>query len=146
MYDYWALTRSGDFYSLSSLLEDDNDSKSLSFNVRIARTAEALMYCERLYRNLGANGNIAVRFSVRHFGLHGRGLKASGNRVLAEKVSSEENEVTTEVEFLLEDLARDLVDLTRKLCEPLFLLFDFKRFNRPIYEQIVTDFVNGRVT
>lgn len=146
MYDYWALTRSGDFYSLSSLLEDDGGLKSLSFNVRIARTAEALMYCERLYRNLGANGNVAVRFSLRHFGLRGRVLKASGSRVLSEKVSSEENEVTTEVEFLLEDVAKDLVDLTQKLCEPLFLVFDFTRFKRTVYEQIVTDFVNGKVS
>jgi len=59
---------------------------------------------------------------------------------------STEDEIASEVSFLLSDLDRDLVDLVEKLSAPLFLLFDFQRFRREVYQQIVTDFVNGKVT
>ena len=60
--------------------------------------------------------------------------------------SSTEDEIASEVSFLLFDLDRDLVDLVEKLCEPLFLIFDFQRFGRPIYQTIVSDVVNGKLS
>ena len=140
-YDYWALTKQGDFYSLINLSEDNgpNDT-TIFFNVRIDRTTETLLYCSRLYRGLGANGNTRVVLTIRHGGLRGRVLSGGGVQ------SSTEDEIASEVSFLLFDLDRDLVDLVEKLCEPLFLIFDFKRFGRHIYQTIVTDVVNGKVT
>jgi MinD-like ATPase involved in chromosome partitioning or flagellar assembly len=142
-YQYWALTKQGDFYSLMDLLEDNRSDNTIFFNVRIDRMTEALLYCSRLFQALGANGNTRVVLTVRHWGIVGRVLHGTGR--LPRPVSNED-EITSEVSFLLSDLDRDLVRLVEKLCEPLFLLFDFQRFGRDIYQEIVTDFVNGKVT
>jgi MinD-like ATPase involved in chromosome partitioning or flagellar assembly len=141
-YDYWALTKQGDFYSLIDLLEDRMGENSIFFNTRIVRTTETLLYCSRLVRGLGANGNTRVILAVRHGGLKGRVLSDR----YSEPAFSTEDEITSVVSFLLSDLDRDLVDLVEKLCEPLFLIFDFQRFGRHVYQKIVTDFVNGRVS
>ena len=37
------------------------------------------------------------------------------------------------------------MNLTQKLCEPLFLVFDFRRFERATYDQVITEFVKGKV-
>ena len=56
-YDYWALTKQGDFYSLMDLFEDGRRENRIFFDTRIVRTTETLMYCSRLFRGLGANGD-----------------------------------------------------------------------------------------
>jgi len=38
------------------------------------------------------------------------------------------------------------VDTVKKLCEPLFVLFDFATFPDEIYRQIVTGFLNGKTS
>jgi hypothetical protein len=145
-YDYWALTKQGDFYSLMDLFEDSRRENSIFFNSRIVRSTETLLYCSRLFRGLGANGNTRVTLTVRHGGLKGRVLSGASRLLWPGQPLSTEDEVTSEVSFLLSDLDRDLVVLVEKLCEPLFLIFDFQRFGRDIYQQIVTDFVNGKIT
>jgi hypothetical protein len=37
-----------------------------------------------------------------------------------------------------------IVATVKKLCAPLFIVFDFATFSDVVYEQIVTDFVAGR--
>jgi cellulose biosynthesis protein BcsQ len=148
-YDYWTLTKQGDFYGLMSLFEDRRveGGKVIFFNIRIVRVAEALLYCSRLYRALGANGNSLVRFGLRHGGLKGRELTATENRAwLGENTNLHEDEVDTEIQFLLGTLESQLVDLVQKLCEPLFMVFDFARFERSIYADIVGRFLKGEVT
>jgi hypothetical protein len=50
------------------------------------------------------------------------------------------------VTFRLGALEAELVELVKKHCEPLFIVFDFASFPDDVYHQIVTDFVNGKVT
>jgi hypothetical protein len=145
-YDYWTLTKHGDFYSLMDLFEDGIRKKTIFFDTRIVRTTETLLYCSQLFRGLGANGNTRVVLTVRHGGLKGRLLDAVGNRNVSQTQNLDEEEVAAEVIFVLSDLDRDLVDLVEKLCAPLFLLFNFQRFGKVTYQEIVTDFVNGKVT
>jgi hypothetical protein len=52
-YDYWALRRNGDFYLLQSLFEDDRTSGYIFYDTRIVRLTETLLYCARLYTQLG---------------------------------------------------------------------------------------------
>jgi hypothetical protein len=91
----------------------------------------------------GANGNIRVVLTVRHGGIVGRVLRGTGK--LPRPVSNED-EIASEVSFLLSDLDRDFIVLVEKLCAPLFLLFNFQRFGRDTYQEIVSDFVSGKVT
>jgi hypothetical protein len=39
----------------------------------------------------------------------------------------------------------DIVDLSRKLCEPLFVIFDYSSVPDDTYRQIVTEFMKGKV-
>ena len=50
---------------------------SIFFNTRIVRTTEALLYCDRLYRNLGLKDDAVVGIQVVHRGLKGRTLTTS---------------------------------------------------------------------
>jgi hypothetical protein len=149
-YDYWTLTKQGDFYALMSLFEDKRVQAEnvIFFNTRIVRITEALLYCSGLYRALGANGNSLVRFGLRHGGLRGRELTAAGDRAVSmyERVNPQEDEVDTEVQFLLGTLESQLIELVQKLCEPLFMVFDFARFERSIYGDIVGKFLKGQAT
>jgi len=43
-------------------------------------------------------------------------------------------------------LCSSIVDNVRKVTEPLFMLFDFMKFDEKVYEGIVRDFVSGRAT
>jgi len=38
------------------------------------------------------------------------------------------------------------VELVKKLCAPLFVIFDYQHFDDDIYQQLVTDFIKGKVT
>jgi len=85
---------------------------------------------------------------ITHGGLQGRVLTASVTRAFTMlfKDSTRENQVSTEIEFLLANVEADLIDLVKRLAEPLFLIFNFGHFEHQIYEQIITDFVAGKVT
>ncbi|MEO8656875.1 MAG: hypothetical protein ABI693_00310 [Bryobacteraceae bacterium] len=61
-------------------------------------------------------------------------------------VNLHEPEVTSTVEFRLSDLQSRLAALVKDLCAPLFSVFDFAEISDEIYQQIVTDFVNGKAT
>jgi hypothetical protein len=75
-YDYWAIRRNGDFYSLSSLFEDRRQAGRIFFDTRIVRTTEALLYCARLYSRLGVDQLSKVQFRLGFTGLKDRVLTA----------------------------------------------------------------------
>jgi hypothetical protein len=39
-----------------------------------------------------------------------------------------------------------MVETVKKFCEPLFVLFDYSAVPDEVYRQIVTDFVNGKIS
>ena len=45
--------------------------------------------------------------------------------------------------FKLGAVQAEMMDLVKKLCEPLFIIFDYEVIPDDIYRQIVTDFING---
>lgn len=57
------------------------------------------------------------------------------------------------IEWLPLGIVRDIGELrnyfvedVRKILEPLFMLFDFMKFDDKVYEEIATEFVKGRAT
>jgi MinD-like ATPase involved in chromosome partitioning or flagellar assembly len=57
-FDYWTLNTSGDFFALSSLLEDIEERRAkpvLYFDTRIVRATEAVVHCANLYKALGVS-------------------------------------------------------------------------------------------
>jgi len=146
-FDYWAINKKGDFYSLISLFEDyRNKPDNIFFDTRIVRITEALLYCAKLYSLLGVDLKKRIFFSIRHFGLKNRTLiAAKQSRWLRREYKSLENEVDTTIEFTLNQIESDLVQLVQKITDPLFTIFDFFQLADSVYEDIVNNFVKGQV-
>jgi len=143
-YDYWTLTKSGDFYTLLSLFEDDRQEGVLYFNTRIIRVAEVIQHCVNLYKGFGIEPNASVVLTVRHGGLKGRTLTATQDRIsLFTSTNFHEDEVETSVNFKVGVSEAEIVTLVETLCEPLFVIFDYARFDHSVYTQIVTNFIQG---
>lgn len=147
-YDYWAIKKSGDFYSLSSLFEDKRRPGHIFFNTRIVRAAEALLYCARLLSRLGVDPSSTLAFAIRYGGLRDRRLSSSNpDRSLSlEDSTCTEDQVEAIVETTVGQIESNLVSLVKGLTRPLFVLFDFFELSDAVYEDIVDRFVSGEVS
>jgi hypothetical protein len=145
-YDYWAARVNGDFYTLQSFFEDMRAEAKLFFNTRIVRVTEGLMFASNFYQLLGVPlaNQVSVGFS--HLGLAGRTISSSNpNRNVWPRKAAESRSEGELVDSIA-GLRSNIVDHVIKICEPMFMLFEFATFERSIYDQIVTDYVNGRAT
>jgi hypothetical protein len=147
-YDYWALRKDGTFYLLKSLFEDMREPGHIFFNTRIVRITETLLYTVRLYSELKIPLESFVLIKIRHGGLKERVLTASGDRRLTffNDRKSAENEVETEAETTLERIEPDIIELVEKFTAPLFEIFDYFELEKKVLEEIVDQFVAGKVT
>ena len=131
---------------LDGLFEDYREDNTILFNTRIVRITEAFLFAVRLYTGLKVQPDTRVLFGFRHGGLNGRNMSATSSRRLGIGGKAIENEVYTEVETTIEKIEPDLVNLVEKVTAPLFVIFDFFQLNRSVLEEIVNNFVDGRVT
>jgi len=147
-YDYWAIRRNGDFYFFCSLFEDVRRPGELFFNTRIVRVTEALLYLMRLYTNFGLDRSAEFSVGVRHSGLKGRILSASGDRALTLSLprKCEVDFCDEEISGSIDEFEGKLVEKAEALLAPLFRLFEFFELGHPIYDDIISNFVKGRVT
>jgi hypothetical protein len=151
-FQYWTLGRGGDFYALASLPEDDGvldpACSVICFDIRIFRAAEILQHCVNLYRALGIDPNDHVELKIKYGGLRGRRLTSAspGRYGYAGGENTLEDTVTAAVRFRLDAVESLLVETVQKLCEPLFVVFDFASFPDERYRQIVADFLSGKIS
>jgi hypothetical protein len=146
-YDYWTIKKAGDFYSLISLFEDKRGHKDkLFFDTRIIRITEAILYSAKLYSFLGVDSTKIIHFGVRHAGLHGRILTAaSPGRYLSKAYKSIEDEIDTVISFTVQQVESDLVGIVKYITQPLFELFDFFKLGDSVLEEIINNFVRGKI-
>jgi hypothetical protein len=146
-YDYWALRRTGEYYWRGTLFEDDRSEGQIFFDTRIVRVTEALLYCGRLYTALGLGRLRGVSITVRHAGLKGRRLSSANpaRSLNDQRDPSHENESVVQMNVRLEQLESELVSLVKDVLSPLFALFDFFQLSDRVYDDIVNNFVEGRV-
>ena len=148
-YDYWALSKNGDFYLLKSIFEDERKENTIFFNTRIVRITETLLYAARLYSGLNIPRDAHYIVGIRHGGLKGRVLSVSSmarrNPPYGDSISSED-EVYSEIETTIEETESRLVELVEKFTQPLFVVFNFFELERNILGDIVNKFVEGKVT
>ncbi|MGE3598353.1 MAG: toll/interleukin-1 receptor domain-containing protein [Dehalococcoidia bacterium] len=142
-FDYWALAKSGDFYLLQNLFEDQRDEGKIFFNTRIVRVTEALMFASGLYTHLGAPPDARLSVRVTHFGLAGRILSSAGGRRYVSPRTSVDDRCESEVVVTLGEISETLVTDVQRLTAPLFMLFEFAEFADKVYEDIVRKFENG---
>ena len=153
LFAYWTLTKSGDFYTLMSLSEDHRDEdrahRTIYFDARIVRAAEALLHCANLYKILGIEPSAHIDMTVRYGGLKGRTLAPASLEMVyhggGENSYEDEVSIPT-ITFKLGGMQAEMVELVKKLCEPLFVIFDYAEISNEDYRKIVTDFVNGKIT
>ena len=132
---------------MQSFFEDQRTENALYFNTRIVRVTEALLFASRLYTALGAapDARISARFT--HTGLAGRTLTSSVlNRYVSGAPKSHEQMSETETVIVLGDIQAALVDEVRRVCAPMFMLFDFQEFAPEVYDDIVRRFEKGEVS
>jgi hypothetical protein len=146
-YDYWAIRRNGDFYSLSSLFEDRRETRRLFMDTRVVRATEALLYCARLYSRLKVDPSSRIQFSLRFSGLKDRILSAANpdRRPFLHAGRCVEDELETEISTSLQEIEGNLVELVKRLLSPVFMLFDFFKLSDPVYTDIVNKFVRGEI-
>lgn len=146
-FQYWAIHSSGDFIAVSTFSEDWDRRNRLFFNIRIARTAEAVAHCAKLYNALGADSHCMIELTVSYSGLDTRILSGSDkfDWDFFDEAATTENEVSAAVSFRLGSWESELTSLVKTLCAPLFILFDFTVVPDSTYERIVADFLAGKV-
>ncbi|WP_304820589.1 hypothetical protein [Candidatus Binatus sp.] len=148
-YDYWSLRRNGDFYLLRDLFEDDKrpEQDQLFINTRIVQVTEAILYCGRLYSNLGLPPTQTFAIVIRHGGLKGRTLAWAGfSRLEVENdYSCSVDESSPTLTASQAEIEGRLTELVKAICAPLFTLFNFFVVPDETYDNIVNSFVAGRV-
>ena len=144
-YDYWAIRRNGDFYSMSSFMEDRLGQGGLFFDTRIQKTAESLLYCARLFSTLGVDRSTTIHFSLKLTGLKDRILRAANNlaaiNFLPLVSKSVEDEIFSEVKTSIQDIEANIVSLVKQIVSPTLTLFDFFELPDKDYEKLVNQFV-----
>lgn len=145
-YDYWTIRKDGAFYLLKSLFEDVKNSGIIFFDTRIVRITETLLYAVRLYSGLGITPNSRIIIGIKHSGLRNRVL-ASANPLRDWRVEhkSSENEVYNEIDTTLEQIESNLVENVEKFTEELFTIFDYFKIDKSVLEEIVNNFVEGKI-
>ena len=75
-------------------------------------------------------------------------LRLAGNGSITEEARTrDEHEVSIPpITFKLGGMQAEMVELVKKLCEPLFVIFDYAEISNEDYRKIVTEFVNGKIT
>jgi hypothetical protein len=97
-------------------------------------------------KNLGVPPETKLSIRVTHKGLAGRELTSSNsNRSISVAHAIED---TSQVQFAeaIGELRPCLTENVMRITEPLFMIFDFKQFQKNVYEDIVGKFVDGQVT
>lgn len=144
--EYWAQRNNGDFYSLMPLFEDSRAKSAIIFNTRIVRTTETLLRCAKLYQSFRAPSDAEIEVTINYGGIKGRRLRAAGHDFgPIERTNQTEDFISATVKFRLASLEDQLVELVRRLCDPLFVLFDFAVIPPQTYERIVREFQAGKV-
>ena len=146
-FDYWAIHTSGAFYLKKSIFEDVRNPAIVSFNTRIVRVTEVFMYLRNLFSNLGIDSKKEFEITIKHGGIKGRNLGTlSQNRLMFQTYTLGIDGVTTTINTSINALQENPTDIVEKITTPLFESFDFFKLDRKILEQIVTDYMNGKVT
>lgn len=147
-FEYWALARNGDFYSLMSLDDDisEEPGRYIRIDRSILRATETLMHCGRLYKLLGVPPHAHVEISLRYGGIDGRVLRVGERSGWTPEPprAIEEEAVIPIVSFTLAELDDRIVQLVKALCEPLFVLFNFVSVSDQRYSAIVSNIFAGK--
>lgn len=145
-YDYWSLHENGSFYLMQSLFEDQRKPGYVFFNTRIVRITEVLMYVYNLYSSIDVPQDTPIEITIKHSGLKGRKLNsATWNRELFQDYTTETDEVSNTVTASLKEIKDSPVSVVEKFTQPLFEQFEFFELSRRVLDDIVSNYLKGKV-
>jgi len=141
-FDYWAFNLNGDFYLKQAPIARFADTM-IRLDNRIKWSAELLSHAYRYYNSAGLSKTTPIDFILEYKGLAGLrlGQENDSQRYYSEEVSVEDH-CAIDAQFTMRELELDFVSAVEALCAPLFLLFDFQKFERSAYEYHSKDFAN----
>lgn len=145
-YDYWYLRKNGDYYFARTLAEDSVETvdpgKTMFFDTRIWRIAEALEHTILLYKNFGVTKNEIVRIRIGLFGLLGRQLGANnpGRAFTFRTRKATANQVTWEIEVSLKQLEKNFKKYVYDTTRTFFVLFDFFEPTVKVVDDIISEY------
>ncbi|PJE63903.1 hypothetical protein COU89_00760 [Candidatus Roizmanbacteria bacterium CG10_big_fil_rev_8_21_14_0_10_45_7] len=145
-YDYWAIRSNASFYLLQNLFEDTRGKQLIFFDTRIVRITETILYLARLYHQLKISITTPLHITIAHGGLSGRTIRAAGRRMIFLERTSTQDKVVTKIDTTVGELEAKLTDHVETITKDLFVLFDYFELERTILEDIVTNFVNGKIS
>jgi cellulose biosynthesis protein BcsQ len=135
--NHWALNRLLDFYC-KVLPVELVPHTTVSFKRRVGLVGELLTHAYRLYSYAGVNPSTRIHFTIVQSGF--AGLKLAIEQDFSDGYVGEaaaiEDTISTSISFSLEDLRIDFADKLEKICNPLFILFDFQEIPRWRYESV----------
>ena len=147
--DYWSLKRSGEFYFIGELFENNRKSTHVFIDTRTNRVLEAFLRVGKMYDLLGVPKDETVFFMVKHGNIRGKILGAGNTaRFFPIDRTSQIDDVKTEFSIPLreminpDDLKRHVHTAIRDLGE------QFEMFNpdkTSFTDPIVDAFIAGRI-
>lgn len=137
-YNYWALEKKGGFYILENFFSEEG-ADYLLLRLRIYRIIEVVLFCRRLYEQLGVSKASVIHLAFHYFGLKGRILH--GRSIRWRDPYATANEVHIEVSVSLENIDSDLPLIVDKCANPLLMLFNFFHLKEWEYQHFVNDFL-----
>lgn len=147
--EYWSLKRTGEFYFIGELFENNRLPSHVFIDTRTNRIAESFLRVGKLYLALGVPENEMIFFMIRHGNIKGKILGAGNTaRVFPYERKCNVNEVKTEFSIPLkemvttETLKQNVYSALRDLAE----MFDmFNPDKGSFTDPIVDAFVLGKI-
>jgi len=140
-FDYWRALVDGRFYSLASLYEDeygDVPPRTLLWDMRTNRTAEAILHIARLYRALGAPDDAEVQVILRYAGLRGRTIRGLSNYpVIAGRYTCAEDTIEASVATTMRHLEDAFGEHVKGVVRTLLSLFDLFSVDDRILDNLI---------
>ena len=144
-FDYWSIKQDGSFYLLKSIFEEKRKPNYLFFDTRTIRITETLMYARNLYSNLKLGKEELITIIIKHGGLKGKIMGATGNRLITSEYKSVENQISTTIVTTIKEIEENTTNLVLKFTTPLFELFDFLSIEDRIIDDIVRNYLAGKI-
>lgn len=142
LYQNWALKTNGDCFLAEGCQEDylNPGENRLNWEVRLRQFANILRYFSLLYKNLHVSETTAIALQIRMGGLKGKQLQAATYFKIPESHISGTDTFSDEIITSIKEIDAGIVQLTKSICIPFFMLFNYFEVSEKDYELAVTDF------
>lgn len=147
--EFWRLMRTGEFYFIGELFENNRKTDSIFLDTRVHRITETLLRIGRLFKELGVEDNEEISIIIKHGNLKNKILAAANPaRVFFIKRKCNVNEVSSNIKICLKDIfnPEDLKEIVYSIVRELAEMFDMFNPDKAFFtDPIVDAFLKGKI-